>query len=876
MTVFAEEPDPAAGRDTGAGGRCFSFGPFRLFPDQRLLLRNESPVTIGSRGFDILVSLIENRHALVDKEQLKRLVWPNVVVADHNLTVHISGLRKLLGEDGERFIATIPGRGYQFIEPVTVPEPGKTSSMPTVGGDNLPLSLTSLVGRRLELLEIKGAMAESRLVTIAGTGGIGKTNLALEVARQSRIDHADGVWLVELAAIADPEFVPIAIGAGIRTEIRGIDGLDGVTRFLRDKKALIVLDNCEHLLSAASNACEVILKTCPNVGILATSREPLRCEGERLHWLSALTVPPSSQGLDGATALGYAAIELLVARARFAASHFELTDACAPALGEICRRLDGIPLALELAAPLLRVMSAQELAAKLDDRFSLLTGGRRTAVRRQQTLRAAIDWSYEMLCPAERVLFRRLSIFAGVWTIDAAVSVVAHDPLAAGDVLDLVASLVDKSLLTVDLCGPKPLYRLLETTRQYAAEKQMEAGEPARYAALARWLVARGREAEADWQVTGDRVFHARYAPDVDNLRAALNWCLGGSGDIELGLELVGLGYAHWSACSLFSERRRWVELAMTRLSPMTPPTVSARLWYGQSFSFNLEDPEAVEPVLRAADLFRAVGDRMGLVRALVRAAVASTSPLEISKAKAYLAEAGLLMPKGPSRIRAVWFRTVGEAHYLAGDFAEAEQALIQGAEIARAIGSPRALLDIQVSLAELEFGGEAVDRAVAIVRQALADFDEPPDRYDGMIRAIANLATYLLASGDLNEARVLSLRSLDAARIQGLRSVYTWMIERCALVGLELGRTAQAAKLLGYTSKQVAAKQAGRRPTESYVAMRLSISLARLLTPAVVMQAMAEGSEWSEDEALLEAVSICAESSDRPAASASLISAGL
>ncbi|HEV2673659.1 MAG TPA: winged helix-turn-helix domain-containing protein [Aliidongia sp.] len=838
---------------------CFAFGPFRLLPNRRLLLRGELPVTIGSRGFDILVSLIEHRNALVDKERLKRLVWPNATVADHNLTVHVSSLRKLLDEDGSRYIATVPGRGYRFIAPVEAVAAAPAAPPPAASGnDNLPLPLTRLIGRAADLHQLRATVAESRLVTIAGAGGIGKTHLALEAARQLSGDYPDGIWLVELATTTEPELVPTAIAAALRMEMSRTDGLDGVTRFLRDRRALIVLDNCEHLLEAVARACELILRACPEVGILATSREPLRGEGERVYWLPALAVPLTSEGLTGTAALGYAAIELLIERTRFALGHFDLADGNAPALAEICRRLDGIPLALELAAPLLRVMTAAELAARLDDRFSLLTGGRRTALPRQQTLKAAIDWSYDMLSEAERTLLRRLSIFAGVWTIDAAVSVVAGDPLAPGDIFDLVASLADKSLLTVDLTGAEPLYRLLETTRQYAAEKQAEAGEPDHYAALAQWLVARGYAAERDWQVTGDRPFHARYAADVENLRAALNWCFGAAGDAALGLELVGVAYAHWSARSLFSERRRWLDKAVARLTPATPPGVVARLWYGWSFAFSLNDPAGLEPTLRAAALFREIGDQIGLARALVRGASAAAGSGDLADAEAYLREAEpILAPRGSSRILAVWFRTVGEIGYLAGDFAAARRAFIAGAEIARTIGSPRTLLDIRVSLAELEFSAGSVARAIEIAREALMDFDELPDRYDGMIRATSNLAAYLLAADEFSEARCLSVRSLEAARIQGLHSAYVWMIERCALIVLEQGRPEQAARLLGYTNSFLADKRTGRRPTERYIVERLSSSLHRVLPPAALRHAMDEGALWPRERALAEAQKI-------------------
>ena len=827
---------------------CFAFGPFRLLPDQRLLLRGEKPVRIGSRSFDILVSLVQNRSVLVDKERLKRLVWPGSVVADHNLTVHMSSLRKALNEDEVRYIATIPGRGYRFVASVEAVGP-----VPS-GSDNLPVLLGRLIGRQADLAQVAEVMAESRLATIVGAGGIGKTHLAMEAVRPLVRDYTHGAWLVELASVTDPELVPAAIAAAMRMELYGTDGLDGVTRFLRDRQALILLDNCEHLLDAAAAACDAILKTCPGIRILATSREPLRSDGERLYWLPALAVPPASAELTGWDACGYPAIELLVERARLTGGDTALLDRNAPAMAEICRRLDGIPLALELAAPLLRVMSPAELAARLDDRFGLLTGGRRTALPRQQTLKAAIDWSYGMLSPDERIALRRLSIFAGPWTIAAAATVVADPPLSPGGILDQVAALVDKSLVSVDVAGEEPVYRLLETTRQYAAERQAEHDEPDRHAALARWLITRGQAAEADWQTTGDRLFLARYAPDVENLRLALNWCFGSTGDLALGQELVSVSYTRWSAHSLFAERRRWIEKAMGPLSEQTPAPVAARLWYGSSFADDLQDPTTIAPTLRAIELFRATGDDIGLARALVRAAIASSGPSDIGQARAYLAEAERLIPPEPSRIQAVWFRTVGEIQYLLGDSTGARAALVKGAAVARAICSPRTHLDIQVSLAELEFGLGAFSRAAAITEAALDDFDELPDRYDGMIRALANLAIYRLASGDLDGARGLALRSLDAARVQGLRASFGGMIERCALIALERGQAMLAARLLGYANARAAVARSERQPSEAYVLARFATALTRVLPPDRLRHALAEGAALSEEEALADA----------------------
>lgn len=834
-----------------AAEHCFAFGPFRLLADRRLLLCDGSPVSIGSRCFDILLNLIENRSSLVDKDQLKQAVWSSGSIADHNVAVHVSTLRKLLDRDGERYIATVSGRGYQFVAPVDATGLARDAA----AGGELPLPLTRLIGRGDDLARVARAVARNRLVTVTGAAGIGKTHLALEAARQLRDAATAETWMVELGAVAEPGQVPAAIAAALRVELYGMGGMAGVVQLLRGRCALILLDNCEHLADAVAPACEAILRACPETRILATSRAPLRCEGEYLYPLPALAVPPEGSPRGSVAALEYPAVALLAERIGSVLDGFTLLDCDAAALCEIARRLDGIPLALELAAPLLRVMTAQELAARLDDRFSLLTGGRRTALPRQQTMKAAIDWSFGMLSPAEQMLLCRLSVFSGFWTVEAAHAVVAEAPLAPQDLFELITALVDKSLVTVDLTNGQTVYRLLETTRDYAAEKQAQRGEPDLLPRLARWLAKRGGEADRDWQTRGDRAWLTRHGAIAEDLRPALAWCFGPGGDTALGLELVSVSYAHWSARSLFAERRRWFEKAVGLISPLTPPAVAAPLWYGHSFALNLEDPAALEPTLRAVAGYRQAHDRFGLGRALVRAASASIGLGEIARAEALMTEAEpMLLPGGPSRILAGWFRTLGEIRGRAGDVEAARAALRRAAEIACAIGSPRTHLDIQVRLAELEFDLGDTARAIALLRDCLDAFDEPPDRYDGMIRAVANLAAYLVAAGATEDARLFALRSLEAARIQGLRAFQAWLIERCALIALRRGRTVQAARLFGYARQHLAARRAERHPTEAYVERQLHAGLAAALHPRALAQALRHGADWSEERALDEA----------------------
>jgi non-specific serine/threonine protein kinase len=360
--------------------------------------------------------------------------------------------------------------------------PGARPARASPARHNLPLQLTSFVGREQALAEVGQLLATTRLLTLTGAPGVGKTRLALQVADEMWDAYADGVWLVELAALADPALVPQAVAAvlGVQ-EPPGRPLLGTLAEALRAQQVLLVLDNCEHLLAACATLADQLLRAGPHLEILATSREALAVAGETTWRVPSLAVPADApaSGDGGATLVECEAVRLFVARACAAVPSFTLTERNAGAVGHVCRRLDGIPLALELAAARVRALPVEQLAVRLDDRFRLLAGGSRAALPRQQTLRAAVDWSYALLPEAEQVLLRRLAVFAGGWTLEAAEAVCAGDGLAPENVLELLVELVNKSLVLAEEAGGERRFRLLETLRQYAWEKLQAAGEEA-------------------------------------------------------------------------------------------------------------------------------------------------------------------------------------------------------------------------------------------------------------------------------------------------------------------------------------------------------------------------------------------------------------
>jgi predicted ATPase/DNA-binding CsgD family transcriptional regulator len=452
--------------------------------------------------------------------------------------------------------------------------------------NNLPFELTSFIGREQEIEEVSRLLETARLLTVTGTGGCGKTRLALRVAAAAGDAYPDGIWLVELAPVADPAMVPqtVAFTIGMR-EAPGSSVPDSLADYLRAKTVLLVLDNCEHVVGAAARLAESLLHACPNVRILATSRETLGSEGERIWRVPSMVVPSSSFHVSGSAVargtwneeLGTSdAVRLFVDRALAVQPGFMVTDRNAPALVEICRRLDGIPLAIELAAARVKIFSVEQIAARLDDRFRLLTSGQRTAMPRQQTLLATVEWSYTLLSEPERVLLRRLSVFAGGWTFEGAEAVGAGDGIQAHAVLDLLGQLVDKSLVIAEEQGGAVRYRLLETIRQYARDKLAEAGEVER--TRSRHLdYFREMSEEADIKLRGfdGPAVLARLEAEHDNLRAALEWSLTRSSG-EAALRLSGALARFWFLRGYHSEGLQWLMRALAARPERTAARMKA------------------------------------------------------------------------------------------------------------------------------------------------------------------------------------------------------------------------------------------------------------------------------------------------------------
>jgi len=553
-------------------GDAISFGPFRLLAAQRLLLDGDEPVRLGSRAFDILAAMVERAGEVVGKEELIARAWPQTFVGESNLKIQVSALGRALGDGqgGNRYVVTVPGRGYNFVAPVRREQPSRGPPPATAASaalHNLPFAVTRMIGREEAVAALVSRLSRQRLVTIVGPGGVGKTTVALAVAERMMTGFEHGVWLVDLAPLGYPRLVPSAVATVLGLEIRTEDPIHGLVAGLGDNRMLLVLDNCEHVIDAAASLAAAILSGAPGVSILSTSREPLRVAGESEYRLGPLGSPQPSSKLTEADVAVFPAVQLFVERVTATVEDFTLTDANAPLVVEICRRLDGLPLAIEFAAPHVEVLGVEGLAARLDDSLPLLGARRRAATPRHHTMRAVVDWSYGLLSEDERLFLRALGIFTGGFTVEAVAAVAVHHANTYIDAIDRLADLVAKSLVVVDVSDVKPRFRLLDTTGAYAIEKLDASGERERIARRhAEYYGGLFERAEGEAAALPLAEWLANYAREIDNVRAALDWAFSPSGDRSIGGTLTAAAVPLWIGLSLLEECRGRAKQALGAL----------------------------------------------------------------------------------------------------------------------------------------------------------------------------------------------------------------------------------------------------------------------------------------------------------------------
>ena len=848
------------------------FDRFAVRPATRRLIVDGRPARLGARAFDLLLALIERRERIVTKGELLDIVWPGVIVEENNLQVQISALRKLLGP---AVIATVPGRGYRFTaDPVAPSAATATASgapaqrsealtavpsfepSPRAAPGNLPAELAPLYGRDSELHALVAQVRSHRLVSVVGAGGIGKTRLAQAAAHALRDDFADGVWLVELAALADPALLPAAVAQALGLALTGVrPPLDELAAALRPLALLLVLDNGEHLLAACGALAAALLARAPAVRILTTTQEALHLPDEQRVPLGPLSLP--AQATTGAAARA-GAVELFAARAHGVDPRFALDDGNVGAVVDICRRLDGLPLAIELAAARVPLLGIEGLRNRLDDRFRLLTAGSRLALRRHQTLRAALDWSFGLLTQDEQTVFRRLGVFAGGFGFDAAQAVAgdadaadgtrSRAPDAAGSagrpedapldrwaVLEHLGALVDKSLVAVDP-GDEPRYRLLESGRAFALEQLHASGETAavmqRHAAAMLALFESAYELQ--WSLPA-RELRARCLSDLDNLRAALSWAQATPGAADCFVALAGASAWLWEPAGLRPEGMAWCERAIARVDAQTTPRAEARLALARApLAFPRVSATEIDSIRRAAELYRASDDRRGLYLALNALAQRHAMLRELPAAQQAIdAAAALLDPRWPaalhwSLMRARAFQH-GFAQQAAGAFAQWQEIARQQEAAGESEGMTTSLLNAADVGYQVDF-----DAAVGLGRRVVEQMRR--NRYRGLAAgfARANLLGALVQRGsDLDEALELAREAVPLL-IQG--DTLAPFLDHYALLALRLGRTADAACVLGRSDAASPTRGAGRMAHEQRSHDAVLALLQRAL-PAVELE---------------------------------------
>jgi predicted ATPase/DNA-binding winged helix-turn-helix (wHTH) protein len=852
--------------------RDFSFGRCVIRSAERQLLLDGQPVKLGARAFDVLMALLERRDSVVSKNELLDTVWPGLIVEENNLQVQISTLRKLLGP---QTIVTIPGRGYRFLltqsveasndatlpsqraAPAAAPTAAPTTPVATPeqarAAGNVPTELLPLLGRGVEVAALQHATQLHRLITITGAGGMGKTRLAQTVARsvaRNSEDFPDGVWFVELAPVSDRLLV-----MGTVARVLGIplpaDATDhDLALRLTDRSMMIVIDNCEHLIEAVASLANTLLRVAPAIRLLATSQESLKLPQEHVFRLGALGLPAAA----ATVAVTDGALALFEVRAQAVMPAFSINDGNRATVVEICRRLDGIPLAIEFAAARLPLLGADGLLRRLDDRFRLLTGGNRLAPKRQQTLHATLEWSHSLLTPPEQKAFWRFGVFAGSFNLTAAEAVgteSGEDPWA---VLDHLGALVDKSLV-ISESGERPRYRLLESARVFALEHLRSSNEIAAVTRRhAEAVLHQFESAHAQRWIASTDALLADTLPDIDNLRAALTWAASESGDNELLAALAGATGWFWQPANLTAEGVNWFATAVARLTDDVTPDIEARLLLGYAvFSYQATAEKEFAALQRAATLYRNLNDEQGLYETLVTLAQKQVWRHDIDGAQASIDEASALFDR-------TWLPTMREGLLTARTYllevtgrpADGQPVMEELVALMRRSGDDRKLDHALMQLAENLFIQGKAAEAIAVRREVAARVGDRRVNYAAS--NLGNLCAALVFEGELDAALDTARVALPLIQHEGALVAYQ---EHFALLACKLGRHAEAAKLLGRSNANVAASGFERQESELRAARMAAEALGTALGADELERCMKEGVAMSDEAAVRMALGI-------------------
>ncbi|HEY1615200.1 MAG TPA: winged helix-turn-helix domain-containing protein [Rhizomicrobium sp.] len=822
------------------GDRPYRFGRFTLDPQNRQLRAEGAPVPLGSTDYRLLMTLVERAGSLVSKDELMLRVWGRAVVGDNTLQVHIAALRKALG-DG--FIATRQGLGYSFVQQVSRAEAERPGNLPHHLAVRTLGAPSRLVGRDNELRSLSELLGQNALVTLVGPGGVGKTRLALQAAHLGAGQYSDGVWLVELASLTEGMSMAGAVATALGIQAGdGAEPFDALARQLAQRNLLLVLDNCEHLVAPSAQLCEALLGAAPGVKIIATSREPLACLGEQVFEVPALTLPdPVSEGPIREAP----AIRLFVERSRGLDPDFHLDDDNIAVVARLCRRVDGLPLAIEMVASWAGMLGLKALEEKLGGSPNgWLSATRRTGPARHSTLSATLEWSHELLAPAEQVVLRRLAVFAGLFSMAAAEQVAADSDLPQAEIVGHVARLINQSMIAVVPGSHAQNYRLLETTRAFMREKLAASsdddGVRQRHADYVLRLLHR---AGSDWETMSDRAFGDRYGPLLDDLRAALDWMMHRCPDGAIAL--AGESWPLWRDLNARAEGRRWLGQAAALLRPDTPPALEAPLRRGLgALLFNSAAVKSAHLELqRAVELYRSLDDPAQLGSALAAYAHASLMIGDIAEASSAIAEALPLVesakrPKSLAAAHMVKFFEESRLHSPTVRSA-AERAI----RLCEVVGAERSALVVSSNLVEslIEMGD--LDEAISAGEPLIARL-QGSSHADILGNVLALVAAALTLKGDAGHALSRAREAVPLLREKGM---LFWFFDHLALRAGVAGRPKDAALISGYADALSRELGRPRDPMGKEAVSRLAVLLRQSFSEDEIEQFRRIGAQLSE-----------------------------
>jgi non-specific serine/threonine protein kinase len=775
-----------------------------LDAEAKALTQAGQPIPLGQRAIAVLLVLVRAGGEYVPKTRIVEAAWPGRFVEESNLSVQISAIRRALSivPGGNAWLETLQGRGYRFVGPVASLPEGTACQAAAATRTNVTEPMTSFIGRAREQKVIRDLLANHRLVTLTGAGGVGKTRLALRVATGLLEVYRDGVWLAEMASLRDPDLVPRTVAAALGIEERsGESSKKVLAQHLESRQLLLVLDNAEHLVAACAQLADEVTRQCPHVAVVVTSRERLAVPGEVIHRVASLSIPDPQPHTTNESVLPYESVQLFRDRAQLLVPNFSITDHNAPAVASICRRLDGIPLAIELAAARMRSMSAEEVDRRLDQRFRLLAAGSRTVPRRHQTLRAAIDWSYDLLSDAEKALLERLSVFSRGWTLEAAENVCRGEGIEQWEVLDLVTALVDKNLVATNEDRAETRYALLETVRQYAWDRLTEKSDCHRWqrAHLAYFLQL-ADQAEGQLRGAEQQRWLDMLEAEHDNVRSALRWSSANNDAIAEGLRLAALFWPFWLMRGHFREGRDWLArfLAVAPAEGSWP--MRARALRGSGVMAELEGDYAAARASydQSIAIWRQLGDRRGIAASLNNLGSVACAQGDDETAQGLWEQTLAIRRETADELGvADVLGNLGKVAYHRGDYDAARAMWNESLSISRRLDDRRGMSFSLSNLGRvaLDQGDHASARAVWEESGRIAE--ELGDRW-GYAWSLMDLGDLASAQNDYPKAKALHQQSLAIRRELGNRPSIVDSLERLAAIAVAMESPSVAARLWG------------------------------------------------------------------------------